>query len=468
MTSLPTIGSRPTASPPAGLKGTYSFVSLGCPKNTVDSERMLGKLAQDGYALQADAAGADVVIVNTCGFIEPARQESMSVIREMLALKAAGKVGGVVVAGCLAERNREGLLAELPGVDQVLGVFGREEIAAAVAGVAEKRRTLAGLDLFPPAPVRALEDTARLRITPRHFAYLKVSEGCDRVCTYCAIPQMRGKHVTKPMEEVVREARELAADGARELVLVAQDLTYYGTDLYGRPRLADLLRELDAIDGIEWVRLLYAYPEHFTDDLFDALGSVTKVVPYLDMPLQHISDRVLKRMARRVDRAATESLLRRLRAAVPGLALRTTFVVGFPGETDAEFRELKQFVEGFRFERAGVFPYSFEPTTPSAKLDGHLPEEVKLARRDELMAAQQQVAFAHAAARIGTEQAAIIDGPDPEFANHFLGRTTADAPDIDCAVRVKGKGLRPGDLVTVKVTAADGYDLVGRAVGKPW
>jgi ribosomal protein S12 methylthiotransferase len=216
------------------------------------------------------------------------------------------------------------------------------------------------------------------------------------------------------------------------------------------------------------VRLLYAYPEHFTDDLFDALGSVTKVVPYLDMPLQHISDRVLKRMARRVDRAATESLLRRLRAAVPGLALRTTFVVGFPGETDAEFRELKQFVEGFRFERAGVFPYSFEPTTPSAKLDGHLPEEVKLARRDELMAAQQQVAFAHAAARIGTEQAAIIDGPDPEFANHFLGRTTADAPDIDCAVRVKGKGLRPGDLVTVKVTAADGYDLVGRAVGKPW
>ncbi|MFO0851958.1 MAG: 30S ribosomal protein S12 methylthiotransferase RimO [Gemmataceae bacterium] len=468
MTSLPTVSSRPAPSAPQALKGTYSFVSLGCPKNTVDSERMLGKLAQDGYALQPGADGADVVIVNTCGFIEPARQESMSVIREMLALKAQGKVGGVVVAGCLAERNREGLLAELPGVDQVLGVFGREEIAAAVAGVAERRRSLAGLDLFPPPPVRALEDTARLRITPRHFAYLKVSEGCDRVCTYCAIPQMRGKHVTKPIEEVVREARELASDGVRELVLVAQDLTYYGTDLYGRPRLADLIRELDRVDGVEWVRLLYAYPEHFTDDLFDALGSAKKVVPYLDMPLQHINDRVLKRMVRRVDRAATEALLHRLRQAIPGLALRTTFVVGFPGETDAEFRELKSFVEEFRFERAGVFPYSFEPTTSSAKLDGHLPEEVKLARRDELMEAQQQVAFAHAAARVGTEQVAIVDGPDPEFANHFVGRTTADAPDIDCAIRVKGKGLRAGDLVTVKVTAADGYDLAGRAVGKPW
>ncbi|NMG20392.1 30S ribosomal protein S12 methylthiotransferase RimO [Brasilonema bromeliae] len=455
------------ADAPAKPAGSFSFVSLGCPKNTVDSERMLGKLAQDGYALQPDADGADVVVVNTCGFIEPARQESMAVIREMLELKKQGRIGGVIVAGCLAERNREGLIAELPGVDQVLGVFGREEIAAAVAGVAAKRKTLTGLDLFPPAPARALPDTDRLRITPRHFAYLKISEGCDRLCTYCAIPQMRGKHATKPLEQVLTEARELAADGVRELNLVAQDSTYWGMDLYGKPRLADLLRELDRIDGLEWVRLLYAYPEHVTDELLAVMGSSKKLVPYIDIPLQHISDRVLRRMVRRVDRAATETILHRLRAAVPGIAVRTTFIVGFPGETDADFDELLSFVRDFQFERAGVFPYSFEPTTSSAKLDGHLPEEVKLARRDALMEAQQAVAFAHAAGQVGKELAVLIDGPDADSPTQFAGRTTADAPDIDCAIRVKGKGLRAGDLVTAKVTAADGYDLLGRAVGKP-
>src|SRR6478672_6253801 len=242
----------------AAPKGTYAFVSLGCPKNTVDSERMLGKLAQDGYALSADADGADVVVVNTCGFIEPARQESLAVIREMLALKEQGRVGAVVVAGCMAERQREVLLDQVPGVDQIVGVFGREDIAQvvdrAVAHRDEQR------SLFRPAPVRALEDTARLRITPRHFAYLKISEGCDRLCTFCAIPGMRGQHVTKPIEEVVREARELAADGVRELILVAQDATYYGFDLYGRVRLAELLRELDQVEGIAWIRVLYLYP----------------------------------------------------------------------------------------------------------------------------------------------------------------------------------------------------------------
>src|SRR3954470_5837481 len=249
---------------------TFAFVSLGCPKNLVDSERMLGKLAQDGYALVPDAAGADVVVVNTCGFIEPARQESLGVIREMLALKDQGKVGAVVVAGCLAERKKDDLLKEVPGVDSIVGVFGREEIAAvvdrAVAQRAEQR------SLFRPAPVRALEDTARLRITPRHYAYLKISEGCDRTCTFCAIPGMRGKHVTKPIEEVVREARELAADGVRELIVVAQDTTYYGMDLYGRTRLAELLRELDSVDGIEWVRPLYAYPEHISDELIETFA----------------------------------------------------------------------------------------------------------------------------------------------------------------------------------------------------
>ncbi|MGL6095955.1 MAG: MiaB/RimO family radical SAM methylthiotransferase, partial [Fimbriiglobus sp.] len=263
---------------------TFAFISLGCPKNTVDSERMLGKLAQDGYAFQSDADGADVVVVNTCGFIEPARQESLGVIREMLELKKQGRVGAVVVAGCLAERKGDALLAEVPGVDQIVGVFGREEIAAVVDRAVSQRDEQRSV--FRPAPVRALEDTSRLRITPRHFAYLKISEGCDRLCTYCAIPGMRGKHVTKAIEEVIREANELAADGVRELIVVAQDTTYYGMDLYGRTRLAELLKELDKVDGIEWIRILYAYPEHFSDDVFDAIAGAKKIIPYLDMPLQ--------------------------------------------------------------------------------------------------------------------------------------------------------------------------------------
>src|SRR6266576_6815114 len=247
----------------AAPKGTYAFVSLGCPKNTVDSERMLGKLAQVGYALSADADGADVVVVNTCGFIEPARQQSLAVTREMLELKRQGRVGAVVVAGCLAERQQEMLLEQVPDVDQIVGVFGREEIAAVVdRAVAQHREQRT---LFRPAPVRALEDTARLRITPRHYAYLKVSEGCDRLCTFCAIPSMRGKHVSKPIEEVLREARERAADGVRELVVVAQDTTYYGLDLYGQVRLAELLRQLETVEGLDWIRVLYAYPVHFTE-----------------------------------------------------------------------------------------------------------------------------------------------------------------------------------------------------------
>jgi ribosomal protein S12 methylthiotransferase len=444
---------------------SFAFVSLGCPKNTVDSERMLGKLVQDGYALTPDAEGADVVVVNTCGFIEPARQESLSVIREMLALKKEGKVGSVVVAGCLAERQKDLLLEQVPDVDQIVGVFGREEIAEVVKraadGLSEQR------SLFRPAPIRALEDTARLRITPRHFAYLKISEGCDRTCTFCAIPAMRGKHITKPIEEIIREAKELAADGVRELIVVAQDTTYYGLDLYGEVRLAELLRQLDRVDGIEWIRILYAYPMYVTDELVKVLSNARKIIPYLDMPLQHASDRMLKRMQRRVTRSGTEELLARLRGAIPGLNLRTTFIVGFPGETEDDFAELTDFVRAMKFERCGVFPYSREPGTPAERLPEHLPEELKQSRRDRLMEAQQEVAFAWSSAQVGREVETIIDGPDPEVPGHFLGRTHADAPDIDGLVRLKGKNLRPGDLVRVKVTAADGYDLAGRAIGDP-
>ena len=442
---------------------TFAFVSLGCPKNLVDSERMLGKLAQDGYTLVPDADGADVVVINTCGFIEPARLESLSVIREMLELKKSGNVGSVVVAGCLAERHGDMLLEQVPEVDQIVGVFGREEISSVVDRALEQQTEQRSL--FRPAPVRAQEDTARLRVTPRHYAYLKISEGCDRLCTFCAIPKMRGKHVTKPIEEIIREANELAQDGVRELILVAQDSTYYGMDLYGRTRLHELVRELDQVDGIQWIRVLYAYPEHVSDELLETLAGSKKVIPYLDMPLQHINDRMLKRMQRRVTRKSTVELLGRMRKMWPGLALRTTFIVGFPGETDADVEELAEFVQDTGFERAGVFTYSLEPGTPAAKLADHLPEDVKFARRDRIMSVQQEVAFAWSGSRVGQEIEVIIDGQDPEFANHFHARSHADSPDIDGLVRVKGKNLHSGDIVRVKVTAADGYDLAARSLG---
>jgi ribosomal protein S12 methylthiotransferase len=441
-------------------KATFSFVSLGCPKNLVDSERMLGLLAQDGYVLVPDADAADLVIINTCGFIDAARQESLGVIREMLARKRAGAVKGVVVAGCLAERQKDLLLEEVPEVDQVVGVFGREEIARVadrVLGGLHEQRTV-----FRPAPVRAQDDRARLRITPRHLAYLKVSEGCDRLCTFCAIPYMRGKHVTKPIESVLDEARELAADGVRELNLVAQDMTSYGLDLYGRPRLADLLRELDRVDGIDWIRVLYCYPNHFTDELYDVLASATKVVPYLDMPLQHINDRMLQRMNRRHARAETETIIARLRATIPDLVLRTTFIAGFPGETVAEFEELLDFVQAARFERLGVFPYSLEPDTPAARLPGHLPEGLKAERRDRLMAAQQPIAFAFNASLVGRRLDVLIDGPAPQGEGLWVGRTYADAPDVDGVAFVPGDHWEPGDLVPCEVVAAEGYDLIAR------
>ena len=450
---------------------TFAFVSLGCPKNLVDSERMLGKLAQEGFTLIPDASQADVVVVNTCGFIEPARQESLGVLREMVELKTGGKVKAVIAAGCLAEREKDGLRDQVPGLDHMVGVFGREEIAQAVelslerVGSRRGRKRLPTEELtgiFRPAPVKALEDTARLRATPRHYAYLKISEGCDRLCTFCAIPQMRGKHVSKPVEEILREARELADDGARELCLVAQDSTYYGIDLYGEARLAPLLRELDQLDGIDWIRLHYAYPAHVTDELVKTLADSRRIVPYIDMPLQHISDRVLRRMNRKTTRAATEDILHRLRAGIPGLVLRSTFLVGFPGETEAEYEELVEWVREAKIERLGVFAYSHEPTTPSAKMEGAVPEDEKARRRDHLMAVQQEVAFAHARSRVGQTLPVMIDGPDPEMPGWHLGRTMADAPDIDPVARIKSKTLESGTIIQAEITGSDGYDLMGK------
>ena len=447
-------------------KGTYAFVSLGCPKNTVDSERMLGLLQIDGFDLVSEPDGADFVVVNTCGFIERARSESFAAVDEMLDLKRRGRTRGVIVSGCLAERQKDDLLVNRPDIDHLVGVFGREEItrvADRLVGHLEEQRTV-----FQPAPIRPLPDTDRLRITPTHFAYLKISEGCDRLCTFCAIPKMRGKHATKPIEEVVREAEQLAADGARELIIVAQDTPYYGIDLYGEPRLAELLTRLNDVGGIDWIRLMYFYPMYVTDDLVDTMAGCSKIVPYVDMPLQHINDTMLRRMARRVTRKETEELLSALRSRINGLTVRTTFITGFPGETDEQFDELAEFVRRQRFERMGVFTYSFEPDTPAAALPNHLPEEVKEERRERLMAIQQQVAFEQCQAQIGREMDVILDQAVPGEKNVFVGRSHADAPDVDGLVFVTGdrQKLKAGQIVPVQIVATQQYDLVGVAVGK--
>ncbi len=442
-------------------KGKYCFISLGCPKNLVDSERMLGRLQLDGYELVSEAAGADFAVVNTCGFIEAARQESFASIDEMLDLKRRGLLRGVIVSGCLAERQKESLLDERPEIDHLVGVFGREEVtkvADRLLGGLNEQRTV-----FRPAPTHPLPDSARLRITPRHFAFLKISEGCDRLCTFCAIPKMRGKHATKPIEEVVAEARELAADGVRELILVAQDTTYYGMDLYGQPRLVELLRELDKVEGLDWIRLMYLYPMYFTDELIETIAESRLIVPYLDMPLQHVNDAMLRRMQRRVSRGETETLLAKLRAAIPDLVMRTTFITGFPGETDEQFDELVDFVRQHRFERLGVFTYSYEADTPSAKLPDHLPEAVKDARRERLMAVQQEVAFQWNAAQIGRRLDVLLDAPLAGEPNVWIGRSYADAPDVDGAVYVTGDNLTAGQIVPCEIVASRDYDLVAAA-----
>ena len=456
-----TAAPRPSVKEPN--KGTYAFVSLGCPKNLVDSERMLGLLQLDGYELVQEPAGSDFVVVNTCGFIEQARDESYAAIREMIELKRQGAIRGVIVSGCLAERQKEALLEELPEIDHLVGVFGREEItkvADRLIGDLHEQRSI-----FRPAPIRALPDTDRLRITPRHYAYLKISEGCDRLCTFCAIPKMRGKHASKSVEDIVQEAEQLAADGVRELIIVAQDTTYYGIDLYGQPMLAPLLKRLDQIEGIDWIRLMYFYPMYLSDELIETIASSRRILPYLDMPLQHINDEMLRRMARRVTRQETETLLAKLREKIPQLVLRTTFITGFPGETDEQFDELVDFVAQQKFQRLGVFVYSREEGTPAAKLPDHLSEEVKNIRRERLMAVQQQVVFDWNHSQIGKQFDVLIDRPVAGEKNAWIGRSFADAPDVDAVVYVTGENLASGQMVLCEMVASQEYDLIAATVG---
>ncbi|MGN6135897.1 MAG: 30S ribosomal protein S12 methylthiotransferase RimO [Aureliella sp.] len=456
-------GQQPGAT---GSKGRYSFISLGCPKNLVDSERMLGRLRDGGYELVEENDGCDFVVINTCGFIDHARAESFQAIDQMLELKRQGKIRGVIVSGCLAEREREKLLEARPEIDSLVGVFGRDDItrmADRLIDPLDEQRSV-----FRPAPIRALDDSQRLRITPKHFAYLKISEGCDRLCTFCAIPKMRGKHASKPQEQVLAEARELVASGVRELIVVAQDTTYWGKDIYGEPRLRELLQALAQVEGLDWIRLMYFYPMYIDDALIDTIAETPNILPYIDMPLQHINGEMLRRMSRRVTPEDTRRLVEKLRARIDGLVLRTTFITGFPGETEQHVDELADFIAEAKFERAGVFTYSLEPDTPAARLTDHVPEEVKQARHERLMLVQQRVAFDWTEQTIGNAFEVIIDKPFDTKRNVWIGRTYADAPDVDALVYVTGQPRHPiaaGRIMPVEVVDRRGYDLIAATVG---
>jgi ribosomal protein S12 methylthiotransferase len=470
---LPVVDSTSTQVAPTPIgnqtcRGRYAFISLGCPKNTVDSEQMLGLLQRDGYQLVQEPTDSDFVVINTCGFIDRARQESMETIDQMLALKRQGKIKGVIVAGCLAERERESLLQARPEIDSLVGVFSRDDItqmAEQLMDGLEEQRTI-----FRPAPIRALDDSQRLRITPQHFAYLKISEGCDRLCTFCAIPKMRGKHASKPMEAILAEARQLAGSGARELIIVAQDTTYYGRDIYGESRLADLLQQLHQIPGIDWIRLMYFYPMYIDDLLLNTIADSPKILPYIDMPLQHISGEMLRRMARRVTPESTRELISKMRERIDDLVLRTTFITGFPGETEQHVDELAQFIEEFHFERLGIFTYSLEPDTPAAKLPGHLTDQVKLQRQERLMEIQQRIAFQWAKKQVGRAVELIVDKALDQTKNVWLARSPADAPDVDAVVYLTGSPrtpLKAGDIVPAEIVGSRQYDLVAAAIGAP-
>jgi ribosomal protein S12 methylthiotransferase len=450
------------ASADGDCRGRYAVISLGCPKNLVDTEQMLGRLDEDGYQLVDSVDSADFVVVNTCGFIDSAREESLGAIDEMLDLKRQGKIRNVVVTGCLAERQQGKLLESRPEIDAMVGVFGRNEIVSVIeglrSGVEEQQR------VFRPAAIRPLSDAVRRAVTPRHFAYLKISEGCDRLCTFCAIPKMRGKHYSKPIEQVVGEARQLGESGVKEVVIVAQDTTYYGKDLYGEPRLSDLLVELDQIESIDWIRLMYFYPMYIDDRLIETLADAKRILPYIDMPLQHASDRMLRRMSRKTTRQSQREILRQLRSSIDNLVMRTTMITGFPGESEADFEELVEFVSEQRFEHLGVFTYSVEDDTPAAKLPNRVDGEVAQQRYDRLMEVQQQIAFEWAASRIGSQETVLLDSPLPDQEGVWIGRTRFEAPDIDGIVYVSGfedpQRVGVGSMVQCEIVAADGYDLI--------
>jgi ribosomal protein S12 methylthiotransferase len=434
--------------------------TLGCPKNRVDSEIMLGTLAEAGYRLVQDPAKAEVVVVNTCGFIESAKAESVEAILELTELKTSGRCRKLVVAGCLVQRHPDELARELPEVDHFIGTGAYADIARIVSDAQAKRLVVPDPDFVHSAA------SPRVNSLPSHTAYLKIAEGCDNACAFCIIPQLRGPQRSRPVEDVVAEAEALARQGTIELSLVAQDLTAYGHDLPGRPRLHALLRELAKVDGVRWIRLHYAYPRDVPDALVDAIADERKIVKYLDMPLQHSSDRLLRSMKRGRDSLFLRELLAKLRARVPGIALRTSLIVGLPGETEEDFEDLLRFVEEQRFERLGVFEFSPEEGTPAADMARQVPDDVKRARFDRVMAVQQAISRDHQRAMIGRTVEVLVEGRAEETEHLLAGRHAQQAPEIDGITYVNDGVAYPGEIVTVEVTDASDYDLVGHVVAR--
>ncbi len=433
-----------------------AFISLGCAKNLVDSEKMLGQLAESGCALTNDESSADVIVVNTCGFLDASRTEALEVIREAVDQKTSGRCKRVVVAGCLVQRDGAGLLESVAGIDALVGVHNRDDIVRAVGRGGRSRGAAPDLFLGDYHPF-VQTDLARLRLTPRHHAYLRISEGCNQKCTFCTIPSIRGPMHCKPPEFVLQEARELAGDGAVEISLIGQDTTSYGEEFDESFGLDRLLHMLNEVDGVEWLRLMYVYPSVLTDAMIDAIAECDRVVKYVDIPLQHINDRVLKSMHRRVTRRDTELLLDRLRERIPGVHVRTTMIAGFPGETDGEFEELVSFVRDARFDALGVFAYSREPETPAGRMREQVPESTKNDRVDALMSVQQEVAFELAQRKVGTSMRVLVDGVTDD--GLLIARHSGQAAEVDSVTYVADSGAAVGEFVDVRCTGRRGYDL---------
>lgn len=439
------------------------FVSLGCDKNLVDTEVMLGLLAKKGHQMIDDETQADIVIVNTCCFIHDAKEESIQTILEMAQLKETAVLKKLIVTGCLAQRYKEEILEEIPEVDAVLGTTSYDEIAEVIDGLfsdspmerADARMIMKDVDYLPET------QKGRLVTTGGHFAYLKIAEGCDKHCTYCIIPKIRGNFRSVPMEELIDEAKELADQGVKELILVAQETTLYGKDIYGEKSLPRLLKALCKIQGLRWIRILYCYPEEITDELIQVIKEEPKICHYLDLPIQHASDAILKRMGRKTSKEQLISIIGKLREEIPDITLRTTLITGFPGETDEQHEELMDFVDQMEFERLGVFTYSPEEDTPAAEMPDQISEEIKRDRQAELMELQQDIVFDRNEDLIGEEMLVMIEGKVADE-NAYVGRTYRDAPNVDGLIFVNtDEELVSGDFAKVKVTGAMDYDLIG-------
>lgn len=435
------------------------MVSLGCPKNQVDAEHMLYNLREEGYEIIADAALADVVVVNTCGFIDSAKQEAIETILEFCTLKEEGRIKAVIVTGCLAERYREEIKTEMPEVDAVIGIGSNELLGTVI------KKVLSGEgDICTFGDKYALIIGGRRIISTENYAYLKIAEGCDNCCTYCAIPSIRGRFRSRKMESVIDEAKWLASVGFKEIVLVAQDTTRYGEDIYGKPMLASLMREISKIDGLKWIRTLYAYPERITDELIDVIATEEKCVKYLDIPIQHCDGEVLRRMNRSGDEKSLRELVEKLRKKVPGIILRTTLIAGFPGETDEQFERLCEFVKDVRFDRLGCFAYSAEEGTPAADFDDQIDEEIKQKRADIIMQEQMLISDELNQNYIGKTIEVVTEGFD-RYAECYFGRSAMDAPEIDGKIFFSSPCPRAmGEYVNVLIDDVMDYDLIGSVV----